>query len=106
MNYRELRETLIGKGQAVLDDQRDHVFFYLEVEGKLHRASKLSHAASGQINPSLLSTIAHQMRLRPAELNRFENCALNREQWIELWKQRADWGLSGPKPGSGRQRRR
>ena len=49
MDYEELRSTLLSKGKAEEDRGGDHVFFFVEVDGKWYRATKFSHSARGQI---------------------------------------------------------
>ena len=89
MTYRELRSALVSKGNAEEDRRSHHVFFWIDIEGRRYRATKFSHGASGQISDSLLGKISHQMRLKAPELKDFVNCTVERDQWIELWCQRA-----------------
>ena len=92
MEFRELRSALCSKG-AREDPTKDHVFFYIEVNGKAFRATKLSHGARGQISDELFSLIARQMRLKTAELRKFVECPLGSEEWVRLWSERGGiWG--------------
>ncbi|MBI4330751.1 MAG: hypothetical protein HY673_05690 [Chloroflexi bacterium] len=92
MDYQELNKALVSKGQANEDRTGDHVFFFITVEGKSYRATKLSHSGKGQISSSLLGEISKQMRLTTPELRRFVDCTIEREQWFQLWLQRgASW---------------
>ena len=88
MDYEELRSALISKGKADEDRSGHHVFFFIEVDGKSYRATKLSHSARGQISSKILSAISQQMRLTTKELRYFVDCAVKREQWLDLWRQR------------------
>ena len=85
MEYRELRSALTSKGLAATDRQRNHVYFYVTIGGKKERATMMSHGARGQIDSTLLGTMARQMRLNTTELRRFVACTVSRERWIELW---------------------
>lgn len=92
MNYQELRKALVSKGQAHGDRTGAHVFFYIAIEGRSYRATKLSHSAKGQISSSLLGEISKQMRLTAPELRHFVDCTIEREEWFQLWRQRgASW---------------
>ena len=93
MNYRELRTALISKGEAMEDRTGHHVFYLVEVDGKIYRATKFSHSARGQIVDEILGAIARQMRLRTQELRRFVDCSVGREEWLQIWRQRGS-GLS------------
>ena len=88
MDYSELHSKLLGKGQAIENRKGDHVFFYIEVDGGMQRATKLSHNAHGQIDTNILDQISRQMRLTNRELRGFVACPISREQWLELWQQR------------------
>jgi len=88
MDYQELRSALVSKGNAAEDRGRDHVFFFIEVDGKSYRATKFSHNAQGQIPGMILSAISRQMRLTNKELKRFVNCTIDIEQWLNLWRER------------------
>ncbi len=88
MDYQELRSALLHKGQAQEDAGRDHSFFFIEVDGKLERATKMSHGARGQINDELLSKMARQMRLSVNELRQFVQCTVGRKEWVENWSTR------------------
>lgn len=88
MDYEKLCGALHSKGKAWSDRSRHHVFFFMEIDGKTYRATKVSHSAQGQIDRYILREIAHQMRLTTKELKQFVACPLGREQWIELWSQR------------------
>ncbi len=79
---------MLSKAQAKEDRRGHHVFFYIYVDGKLHRATKISHNARGQISPSILNAIAHQMRLTLKELKSFISCTIEREIWLDSWRQR------------------
>ena len=106
MDFAELRQTLTGKGGAAEDTKRDHAFYYITVDGKQERATKISHGASGQIDASLLSLIAHQMRLTAPELRRFQACTLTPEEWLAKWATRPTWGRPGAPLAQTRRRRR
>jgi len=88
VDYQELRGALLSKGKADEDRAGDHVFFFVEVDGKSYRATKLSHNARGQISSKILNAISHQMQLTTKELRYFVDCAVKREQWLNLWRQR------------------
>lgn len=88
MDYQELRGALISKGKADEDRGSHHVFFFIEVDGKSYRATKISHSARGQISSNILSLISRQMRLTNKELRQFVACDVEREQWLELWRER------------------
>jgi len=85
LDYRELRSTLITKGEAKEDRSGHHVFYMIEINGKLNRATKLSHSAHGQIDKYILGAIARQMRLKTKELRDFVDCSFSRDQWIKAW---------------------
>ena len=91
MEYRELRAALVTKGEAREDRGKDHVFFYIEVDGKRYRATKISHSARGQIDAAILGAISRQMRLTASELRSFVACRLDRERWLKLWRERGPW---------------
>lgn len=88
MDYHELRTALLSKGEAVEDRARHHVFYFVEVDGKIYRATKFSHSARGRISNEILGAIARQMRLKIHELRRFVNCSLERAEWLQIWRQR------------------
>ena len=90
MDYRELRNALLSKGQASESRARHHVFYYIDVDGKIYRATKFSHSARGQISDDLLGAIARQMRLRIKELRDYVECTITREQWLQLWRDRGN----------------
>ena len=89
MDYLELRHALISKGEAEEDDTGDHTFFFVEIDGHIVRATKLSHGVRGQIDPSLLSLISRQMGLTNRQLREFVSCSIDRDRWMELRRQRA-----------------
>jgi len=88
LDYRELRNVLLSKGGTIEDRRSHHVFFFLEIDGKYYRATKFSHSAHGQISDDLLGSIARQMRLTVNELKHFVDCSVQREQWLEFWRER------------------
>lgn len=88
MDYRELCSALTSKGEASEDRQGDHIFYFIEIDGREYRATKVSHNARGQISGDLIGLISRQMRLTTKELRRFVGCEIGREQWLELWCQR------------------
>jgi len=88
LDYRELRSALVSKGEATEDRARHHAFYLIEVDGKSYRATKFSHSARGQISDDILGAIARQMRLKIKELRDFVDCAVTREQWMQLWRER------------------
>lgn len=87
MDYQELRTALLSKGEAMEERARHHVFYFVEVDGKRYRATKLSHGARGQISKGILEAIARQMHLRTQELRRFVDCSLERAEWLQIWRQ-------------------
>ena len=87
MDYDELRHALVSKAKAD-PDNRNHVFYYVTVEGRERRVTKLSHAASGHVDPDLLSKIARQMWLTNKELRAFVDCELSRDGWLALGRSR------------------
>jgi hypothetical protein len=89
VNYRELRTVLLSKGEAVEDRASHHIFYFIEVDGKIYRATKFSHNARGRISNEILGAIARQMRLKTKELRRFVNCSVDRAEWLQIWRQRA-----------------
>ena len=94
MDYQDLRSALNSKGETIEDRSRHHIFFFVEIEGKQYRATKMSHGARGQISNALLSVMAHQMRLTTKELKQFVKCPLSRIGWLELWQERGyNWML-------------
>jgi len=88
VDYQELRGALISKGKADEDRRSHHVFFFIEVDGKSYRATKISHSARGQISSKILSLISRQMRLTTKELRYFVDCTIGRKQWLDLWRER------------------
>lgn len=88
MDYQALRHALISKGEAAEDRHSHHVFFFIEVDGKSYRATKISHSARGQIRSEILSLIARQMRLTTKELRYFVDCTVGHKQWLDLWRER------------------
>lgn len=88
LDYRELHSALLSKGGATEDRARHHVFYFIEVDGKRYRATKMSHSARGHISDDITVAVARQMRLRAKELRGFVDCTLTREQWLDLWRQR------------------
>ena len=83
MDYLDLSNALCSKGKA-RPEQRDHLFFFVEEDGKEFRATKISHGASGQIDDDTRSLIAHQMRLTTKELKEFVACPMGRDEWLKL----------------------
>ena len=88
LDYRELRACLTSKGETSEDRSSHHVFYLVKIDGKLYRATKMSHSARGQISDQLLSVIAKEMRLKTKELKDFVDCTVTREDWLNLWKER------------------
>ena len=88
MDYLKFRSRLTSKGEAKEDRRHEHVFFFIEVDGKEEKATKISYGAKGQIPDDILKLISHQMRLTNDELVQFVGCELGRREWLELWKER------------------
>lgn len=88
MDYQELHRVLISKGGAEEDRSSHHVFYFIEVDGRTYRATKISHGARGQVTGPILSAISRQMRLTNRELRQFVDCTIGRESWLELWRER------------------
>ena len=88
MDYRELRTALLSKGETVEDRKRHHVFYFVEIDGEIYRATKFSHSARGRISDEILGAIARQMRLKTQELRQFVDCSIERAEWLQLWRQR------------------
>ena len=96
MDYRELQSALKSKGNTSENREGHHIFYFVEVDGKEYRATKVSHSARGQIDDNILSQIARQMRLTTKELRNFVACLIDREKWLQLWSQRGHtWRLRG-----------
>lgn len=93
MEVRDIRRTLLRKLHAVEDPKRDHVFFYFEKEGKLYKATKLSHGATGQLDENLIHLIARQLRLRKEELESLVDCSLSEDEYFPLWSKRPSSSL-------------
>lgn len=88
MDVKDIRRTLVGKLHAIEDRKPHHVFFYLDIGGRQYRATKLSHGAKGQIDDSLVSLIAKQLRLQKQELVSLVDCALTQDEYLRLWVER------------------
>lgn len=86
MDYRDLRRELLRKAQAAEDRHGDHAFFFIEVDGKEYRATKISHGARGQISAPLEAFIARQLRLTVSQLRDFVECPLTGEAFLENWR--------------------
>lgn len=91
MDFRDIHRTLLIKLDAVEDRKHDHVFFYFVIDGHEHRATKLSHSARGQMDDSLISLVARQLRLKKQELSSLVDCPLGKEQFFQLWSERRGW---------------
>jgi hypothetical protein len=89
LDYRELHSALISKGQTTENRSSNHVFYIVEIGGKLYRATKVSHGAHGQISDELMSAIAREMHLKAKELREFVGCSISRKQWLDLWRERS-----------------
>ena len=89
MEISDIRRTLLNKLHAVEDAKRDHVFYYFEIQGKQHKATKLSHGAIGQLDDNLLHLIAEQLRLRKEELESLVECPLSEKEYFALWSNRS-----------------
>jgi len=79
----------MSKGKTCEDRSGEHVFYFVEIDGKEYRATKISHSARGQISKRVLGAISHQMRLTNRELRQFVDCTIDREEWLGLWCQRS-----------------
>ncbi len=88
MDYRDLRASLLTKGETIEDRSGAHAFYFMEVDGRRYRATKVSHGARGQISDELLSAIAKEMRLKTGELKDFVQCSVSREDWLSRRRER------------------
>ena len=86
MDYRDLRRELLKKAHAAEDRRGDHVHFFIEVDGKDYRATKISHGATGQIGQPLEGMIARQLRLSTTQLRDFVECPLDGDAFLENWR--------------------
>ena len=85
MDYRDLRRVLLRKANAAEDRRGDHVHFFIEVDGREYRATKMSHGARGQIDLPLEGMIARQLRLSTTQLRDFVECPLDGDAFLEHW---------------------
>jgi len=88
MEFRILRRALIRKAGCEEDRQRHHIFYFVTVEGKKYRTTKISHSASGTVPSNLVPLMARQMRMMTREFTEFVNCTISKEKWLELWGDR------------------
>ena len=87
MDVRELRSTL-RKLEASEDRSGHHVYFYVEIEGRDHGVSKLSHSMRGELPPFVTKDTAKRLRLTSNEFSALVECQLDKTHFLHLWKLR------------------
>jgi hypothetical protein len=80
---RDVKKALTRKGFEESKGRDHHVYFLIYNGRKTNIATKISHNCS-DINDSLCSIMARQMRLRNLDFNRFVDCSLKLERYIEM----------------------
>lgn len=82
----DIADCLLRKGFQRAN--RDHVFFFLFVNGKkTNIRTKISHGST-ECGANLLSIMANQLQLKSQELEALLDCPLSEEQYIDLLRQR------------------
>lgn len=82
----ELRAALGSKGFE--PEERDHTYYFLHVCGKKTDIRTKVHHHRGEYDVHLLGMVAMQMHLNRGELDRFIECPLTREGYLDLMRER------------------
>jgi hypothetical protein len=90
MDLRDLKSALTGKLKASEDSRSHHVFYYISVDGRDHRAAKFSHSnRGGQLKGFVVADTAKRLRLSKSELEDLVECPLSAEAFLVLWQARS-----------------
>ncbi len=88
MDVRELQRALRRKLGAVEDRRSNHVFLWVEIDGREYRAAKYSHSTRGQLPEFIVSDAANRLKLSRAEFDNLVDCPLTGEAFRDLWETR------------------
>ena len=88
LTLRNVKDAFTRKLEAEQDDQRDHIFYYLDYEGSQYTVGKLSHSWSGSLDDTQISMLAHELCLTKREFERWVICHLSNSDMITIWRQR------------------
>ena len=88
MDIRDIRSTLMGKLRAVEDRQPNHVWFYLQYNGKEHRGPKLSHSWRGSADDQQIDWVKKPLKLNKREFEQLVDCTLGKDAFFLLWAER------------------
>jgi len=62
------------------------VYFYFEDGESNYTVGKKSHSWRGQLNDTQINMLAKRLRLRKREFEEFVSCAIEKGQFIQLWR--------------------
>jgi len=83
LTSREVKQALLTKG-FLEDRQRDHRYYFFHYAGKKSQVyTKISHGAR-EIDDSLCSMMARQMKLNTSQFRNFVDCCLSEEMYAQI----------------------
>ena len=84
----KVSSVLVKKGFS-LDDKRDHRYFYLyDSDGKRTTVyTKISRGSGKEISDGLLGEMMRQIHLGKKEFNKYMDCTLSKEMYLDHLKQ-------------------
>lgn len=91
MNVREVGRIFRYKLGASKDNQRDHIYFYLEYQGAEYTVGKLSHSWKGTLNDDQISMLARKLLLKKGEFEQFCACDIPTVEMIKIWQERRQY---------------
>ena len=92
MDVRTVRSVFLGKLSAEEDRARNHIFYYLEHNGRKYRGPKMSHSWRGELNDQQIDWLKKPLELTKGEFETLVACDLTGEDFFVLWASRK--GLS------------
>lgn len=80
---KDVKKVLLKKGFTLLPG-RDHEYFYVYRNGKKTAVNtKISRGSKKDIPEGLLKTMMNQIRLEKNDFERYFNCTMSHEEYIE-----------------------
>ena len=77
---------MMSKAEADEVRAARHIKYYARIGETRELVTIMSHSAKGQIPKWLLGRIAQEMSLSSRQLQRFVDCTLSRDEWLEIWE--------------------
>ncbi len=85
MKIRDVEKAFTQKLGATCDNQRDHIYFYLEYHGCEYTIGKLSHSWRSDLGDTQIGTLSHKLHLKKLQFEQFVHCTLSAEETIDIW---------------------